>query len=379
MRIGGSATARMGRSFGSALAGAGMLAAGLAASPPLAAQASGPPLTIGGLLRTGIRFEPEDAGRRDGFEVFDARVSLEGEIGIVFDYFLEGAFEERKDPLPDEDAGLEFELLDARLTLPIRSQVSLSVGQFKAPVGGETLLPKEDIRFLERAQASRAIAPGRQVGLELHGDVLEGRLTYRAGAFNGNGRSLENDDNSFLYAGRVQFNTVGPIEFYEDLVIQVGANLAFSTDSAVRLGPGLDGSLAGDDGVPPPGVDLASWHGDRFLAGFDVHASYRGWRFDAEYLRAELDPAAAGVEDLDAWGGYVEGAYGFFNALEAAVRYDHLDPVGGPDRQFLILGLNVFPGFHAKFGLQYAFGIDGSPEGAALADDQLVLLTQVAF
>lgn len=352
---------------------------GLPTSPtPLAAQATGPPLAIGGLLRTGARFEPEDAGRRDGFEVFDARVSLQGQIGIVFDYFLEGAFEERGDALPDEDSGLEFELLDARLTLPIRRPLNLSVGQFKAPFGGETLLRKGDIRFLERALAGRAIAPGRQVGLELHGETLEGRLTYRAGAFNGNGRGLENDDNSFLYAGRAQFNTVGPIEFYEDLVIQVGANLAFSSDSAVRLDPGLDGSPAGEAGLPA-GVDLASWQGDRFLVGFDLHATYRGWELNAEYLRADLDPDAAGVEDLEAWGGYIEGVYGFFNAVEGAVRYDYLNPVAGPDWKFLVLGLNVFPGFHAKFGVQYAFAVDGSPDGPGIAGDQLILLAQVAF
>lgn len=355
------------------------LPVGPAGAAPLGAQAGGPPLTIGGLLRTGARFEPEDSPSRDGFEIFDARASLGGEVGIIFDYFIEGAFEEDDRLLSGEEGGgLEFELLDARLTLPFRPQLQLSAGQFKAPFGGETLLRKDAIRFLERALASRAIAPGRQVGIELHGEVLEGRLAYRAGAFNGNGRRLENDDDSFLYAGRVHYNTIGPIEFYEDLVVQVGANLAFSSDSAVRLGPGLDGSLPGEGGLPP-GVDLTSWRGDRFLAGFDLHTSYRGWELNGEYLHVNLDPAAAGAEDLTSWGGYVEAVHEFLGAVEAAIRYDYLDSAAGPDREFVIAGVNVFPGFHAKFGLQYAFGVGGSPNAPGLADDQFILLSQLSF
>lgn len=358
------------------------LPVGPGAATPLRAQAPGPTLAMGGLLRTGARFEPEDSPRHDGFEVFDARLRLGGEVGIIFDYFFQAGFEEpdlagRDGSSEGESGGLEFELLDARLTLPFRPELMLSAGQFKAPFGGETLLPKDDIRFLERALASRAIAPGRQVGVELHGEALEGRLAYRGGAFNGTGRGVENDGGGFLYAARLQYNTVGPIEFYEDLVVQVGGNLGFSSDSAVRLDSGLGGSLEGG-GDLPPGVDLAAWRGDRLLLGFDWHTSYRGWELNGEYLRVELDPAAGGPE-LDAWGGYLEGVYGFMGAVEATVRYDFLRPVAGPDREFVVAGVSVFPGFYARFGIQYALGVGGSPDGPGIADDQLILLSQLSF
>lgn len=361
------------------VAWAGVTWAGLAAAgAPLAAQMAGPPLTLGGLLRAGARVEPDAADRRDGFEVFDARLSLEGGVGIIFDYFLQGAFEGGEDPAGTGEAGARVELLDARLTVPFRREVRVSIGRFKAPFGGERLRSKDEIRFLERAMASDAIAPGRQVGIELHGDALEGRLAYRGGAFNGNGRAVGNDNGAFLWAGRVQYNTVGPIEFYEDLVVQVGANLAYSSDSAVRLGPGLDGSVTGEEGLPA-GVDLESWAGDRLLFGMDLHLSYRGWALDGEYLRADLDPDAADAGELDAWGGYVEALRDFYGAIQTVARYEHLAPAVGPDRKFLILGINVFPDFHAKLGLQYALGIDGSPPGARIADGQFILLTQLSF
>lgn len=347
-------------------------AVGLASPAPAAAQIEGPPLTLGGLLRAGLRLEPEDAPRADGFELFDARLNLGGEVGIIFDYFLEAEY-------ADEDR--EFRLLDARLTLPFMPEANLSIGQFKAPFGQERLQDKGDIRFVERAQASEAVAPGRQVGLELWGGTLEDRLTYRGGVFNGNGRTLRNDDNNFLYAVRVQYNTVGPIEFYEDLVVQVGADLAFSEDSAVALDPGLDGSLPGQ--MVPPGVDFADFQGKRVLWGLDLHVTYRGWGLDGEFLRGVFDPDAfpAGSDDLVAEGGFVEGTYAFFGAAEAVLRYDGFDPALGPYRDFLVLGLNVYPGFHAKFGLQFAIGLkDDVPAAAnALADTQFSIMSQVDF
>lgn len=341
---------------------------------PADAQTTAPPVTIGGLLRTGVRFEPGDSERRDAFDLFDARLSLAGRIGIVFDYFLQGEFEDG----PDEDTDRDLRLLDARLTLPIRPELNLSFGQFKAPFGHETLLDKGKIRFVERSLVNRALAPNRQVGMELFGETLEGRLTYRAGVFNGNGRTLDNDNNSFLYAGRVQYNTVGPIEFYEELVVQVGASLAFSRDSAVELGGGLDGSTPGSPGLPA-GVSFASFRGDRFLLGLDLHASYHGWEVNGEYQRGELSPPGEEGEDLVAWGAYVEGLYTVRGAVEAVVRYDSLVPLGGPDRDFLLVGLNVLPGFHAKIGVQYAVGLDGSPAGPGLIDGQFALLTQMSF
>lgn len=340
-------------------------------SAPLAAQAGvgGPPLEIRGLLRTGLRFEPGSSPRSDGFEVFDARLGLAGEVGIVFDYDLQAEF---------DDATNELRLLDARLIVPFSPEVNLSIGQLKAPFGREFLLPKGDIRLLERAQASRAIVPGRQVGLALHGSLLEDRLTYSAGAFNGNGRNLENDDDDFLYAARVQYNNVGPIEFYEDLVIQVGGDLAYSDDRSARLDPALDGRVPG---APASPVDFGAFGGERFLWGLDLHTSYHGVGLDAEYLRGRYDADALGpdADALVAEGGYVEAYYSAWGAIEPVLRYDGLDPALGGYRDFLILGLNVYPGFHASFGLQYAIALGDELPDTELADGQFILLTEVDF
>ncbi|MFQ5689110.1 MAG: porin [Gemmatimonadota bacterium] len=371
MRDGAGRMGAGGRSWGSIVLWLSVAGLSWAVGPVrLAAQSESNPVRIGGLLRTGFRAEPGDSERNDGFDLFDTRFNLTGKVGIVFDYFVEGEY---------EDDSEEFRLLDARLTLPIFPEANISFGQFKTPFGREELQYKGDITFLERSLATRAIAPARQVGVELFGEALESRLSYRGGVFNGNGRTLDNDNDSFLYAGHVQYNTVGPIEFYDDLVVEVGASAAFSTDSSVVLGAGLDGRLPG---APPlMGIDFNDFRGDRFMLGFNARVSYRGFAVDGEYLRGryDLNESVAGRDNLVAEGGYLQGSYSLFGAIENVVRWDTFSPAVGPNRNFLLIGFNVYPGFHAKLGLQYAIGLNDSPPGQDLVDDQFALVTQLSF
>ncbi|MGH7542070.1 MAG: porin [Gemmatimonadota bacterium] len=353
--------------WGGALA-IGLLASGLVPAPGLGQEEA--PIEIGGLLRTGLRLEPEGSGRNDGFAIFDARVRLAGEIGIVFEYFAQAEHD------PDDEV---FRLLDAEARLPIFPELNLSFGMFRPAFGLEALTDKGALTFVERAQASEAIAPGRQVGLQFGGEAADQRLTYGAGVFNGNGRRLENDGNDFLWAGRAQFNTVGPIPFYEDLVVQVGASIAYSEDTAAELGRGLD-AFVPEAGRPPLETAFA---GERLLWGLDLHASYRGWSLTGEYLRGDFDVDDPGTDaapvELDAYGGYLEAGYRAWGAIEGVARYDGFRPVGGRGRDFLLLGINVYPGYYPKFAIQYALGLDDAPPSPFLADGQFLFVAQVDF
>lgn len=348
----------------------------------------GPTLDLGGLLRTGFRAGPAGQDRRDEFEIYDARLNAAGEIGIVFDYFVEAEFD-------DEDE--ELELLDARLSLPIVSAVRLELGQFRAPFGREALQDKGDITFVERAQITQLVAPGRQVGVQLAGETLEGKLKYRGGVFNGNGRELENDDDSFLWSGRVSYNTLGTARFFDELMVEVGGSLAFSSDSAARLAGLAEARPAALDPADPR-LDLASFDGDRLLWGVDLEAAYRGFFLRGEYLRGELDPDDdLGIPGLDddvvAQGAYLEGGYNLWGAAEGVVRWDAMNdflqgvqgqPVdeeglSGSESHFLVFGLNLFPGLYTKLGLQYSLGLDGTERGPGLADGEFSLTAQVDF
>lgn len=344
---------------------------GVTATAPAAAQQD---VELDGLIRAGLRVEPDASERNSGFEAFDVRLGARGRAGVLFDYRVLGEWE-------GEDRRLG--LLDAFVTIAAAPEARISVGQLKAPFGEEFLRPLADISFVERSQASDALVPDRQVGASVAGGFLEERLTYAAGIFNGNGRRLRNDDGRFLYAARAQYNSVGPVAFYRELVVQVGANLAFSRDSAVELGVGLGAPEPPDiDPLPPPPtVDFTSFQGDRLLWGVDARVSWRALRFEGEYLRGELDPVELADGELVAEGGYLQGSYGAMGGLlEGVLRWDAFRPAVGERRDYLLFGANLYPGFQAKLGLQYAASLrrDQAP-GPRLAGGQLALLLQATF
>lgn len=372
MTAGGRSPAARNRAGRTARAAAAALAASVALlslPAPAAPQDGRAELTAGGLLRAGFRAGRSALGERDGFELYDVRAALEGRIGILFDYRLQAAF------VP---AGERLRLLDAALSAPLGRGQALDVGQLKAPLGKELLEGRGQIRFVERAQASVALPPGRQVGAQLRGTFLEERLEYRAGIFNGNGRRFRNDDDAFLYGARVRFHSVGPAAFYDELAVDAGANVAVSRDSAVDLTRG--GRVASRL------TRLDRWQGDRLLYGFDLSVSYRGASVAAEYLRGEFEPRGTArlpgtPRELVAEGAYVQAGYVLWGLLEWTLRYDVLTGFLAPpgDSEFLLVGVAARPGYETRIGLQYAEGLGGTRTGIGLADGEFALLAQVAF
>lgn len=360
------------------------LAALLVSAAPVTAQEDEPDLNLNGLLRTGLRLESEGAGGVKGFEIYDARLGLSGRVGIVFDYLVRAEYRFRDD---------QVRLLDASLSFPIYGELlRFDVGIQKSPSGLEAMRDKGEIQFVERAQAALALSPGRQLGVGLRGRAYDGRVRYWGGMYNGNGPAFENDDHSFLFALRGEYNSVGEVEFFEEFVVRAGAGMAFSQDSLLDVLPVA--SSAGDlEGTAGQRIDYAAFTGDRLVWGGDLGLSYRNYSLEGEYTRT--DYAASSGESLSAEGYYIEGGYTVWGALDFLARYDAFQPAAGlgvvPERsQFLVFGLNLYPGFHAKIGFQYAVGLDGTrlgPEASidgtntapGLAHKQFLLNLQVSF
>ena len=348
---------------------AGMVLAVGCALPVAAAGQEAPPVDIGGLLRVGALTHADSADGPDGFRLFEARVKVSGQIGLVFDYYFQTRYE------PEDDA---FEIHDAIARLPLIPEMELSLGLFKPSFGFEAGEHRGELTFLDRSQASTAIAPGRQVGLQGAGSAFDGRLEYGAGIFNGNGRTVENDGDNYMFASRVQFNSIGTISFYDDFVVQAGASLGYSSDTAAPLG---DGIVTGDP-VDAPRI-TTDFAGERVFWSADLQVTYRGWALTGEYLRADYELAPAlgggGASETEAYGGYVEFGYRAWGALEGVVRYDGFQPALGADREFMVFGMNVYPGYYAKLGLQYATALRDSPDAATLSDGRFSFVAQVDF
>src|ERR1051326_1396436 len=85
-------------------------------------------------------------------------------------------------------------------------ELQLLAGKFKPPVGLERLQTDVNVRFIERGYPT-GLVPNRDVGVELHGDIFGGALTYEAAILNGvaDGGSgeIEQADDHKDYAGRL--------------------------------------------------------------------------------------------------------------------------------------------------------------------------------
>lgn len=56
---------------------------------------------------------------------------------------------------------------------------------------------------IERSLPNDRLTPGRQIGGMLYGSFAGGRFGYSAGAFNGSGTNIGNNDNDrFMWVGR---------------------------------------------------------------------------------------------------------------------------------------------------------------------------------
>lgn len=136
-------------------------------------------------------------GTNDTFLLRTARPTLEGSLGKLVGFRLTPEF-----------AGDSASIVDAYVDLRFNPAYTLRVGKFTSPVGLERLQSSAALSEIERALPSE-LAPNRDIGVQLQGDVADGRVGYALGVFNGavDGRdaATTNPDDDFEYAGRIFF------------------------------------------------------------------------------------------------------------------------------------------------------------------------------
>jgi phosphate-selective porin OprO/OprP len=112
---------------------------------------------------------------------------------MIFDGTFAGVYDFRFSP---DFAGSRTVIQDVYLHARFQPYAQLRVGKFKEPVGLERLQSEPDVRWAERAFPTN-ILPNRDIGVMLAGDLLESRLEYQVGYFNGvtDGRSSEDFTN----------------------------------------------------------------------------------------------------------------------------------------------------------------------------------------
>lgn len=247
----------------------------------------------------------------------DARAFLENEpSGGTTDNFLlrrvrpvfEGTFAEKFGFLIRPEFGNQgaLSLLDGYVEARFAPYFRLRGGKFKAPAGLERLQSPSDIAFIERAFPTQLL-PNRDIGFQVAGDLLDNRLGYAFGWFNGvrDNSSADSDTNSAKdFAARVFAH---PFRKSENTLIQ-GLGLGIAVTSGDQ--PGSPASSGLPAYLSPGQQTFFSYAGGAFASG-DRHRwspqlyHYAGpFGFMAEYAAVSQKVTRAGVQqtvDNRAW------------------------------------------------------------------------------
>jgi len=130
--------------------------------------------------------EQADADQRNQFLLRRVRPVLEGTLYEKFGFRIMPEF-----------AGGSFQLLDAYVDANLTPEFRLRIGKMKGPVDWERLQSPANLLMMERAFPTQ-LAPNRDIGLQVWGDVMNGALSYQLGLFNGtvDGSSVDGDANN---------------------------------------------------------------------------------------------------------------------------------------------------------------------------------------
>jgi phosphate-selective porin OprO and OprP len=303
------------------------LVVALCISAPAAAQEikfawkDHPSLRAGNWLRVDFRARVQSDVRRspldeiqDDTEVARRRVGIEGRIGQFVDYQVEyeiGAGEWRD------------VYLDYRQFKPVQVQA----GTFKVPFGLEETTSITKLDFIYRSSTSSRLAPGRDLGVMVHGKVLKSRIEYEAGLFSRDGDNARPAKSTRVSGERTAAARLVFEPFHgskrEISKLQVGVA---ATDAAIPFGlPSVRAKTV--FGAPFFDSDVYV-QGRRQRTGFEAQWRPGPVTVQAEYIRLTDERREQSIDGGDlspliARGWYISGTYRR-GPLEAASRFEML-------------------------------------------------------
>ncbi len=305
-------------------------------------------LSLGVLLQTVADLQVDRTfPGSNGFSIANFRLSLAGELDRRFGYFLQTNF------------AATPAILDAKMYYRFSPQVAVDVGQFKAPFSYEFLTSAASIDFVNRSQVVTALAPGRQIGIQVRTSNAARTIGFNVGAFNGNGtRPNGNDSDNLLYAARLYGSRLVENDDGARTKIDLGVNAAFSDDQASTFGSGF----------------VTGFAGNRAILGADARVIHGRYLVSGELIYASLEPDVGLARDP--WGLHATGGYMFTDKIQGLVRWDGFQPDDGGGRQdWIIFGLNIWPTTVTEFQINYIVDTDN----AAPDNHQLLLNFQFGF
>jgi len=295
------------------------------------------------------RHPGDDPSNFDTYEIHRARIGIEGEIFRRVQFSVERELTEREADDPGERKKSAWK--DVYVDANISDAVQVRAGKFKVPFGLEQLTGIANLDFVYRSLSANYLAPGRDVGVAVHGRFFDRGLNYWAGVFRQDGenaRSSRIDGADETVAVRV---TGAPFRSIPALAkTEVGGAFTVSAlDNESVLPNGLRGRSVMSQFVFYEPVFVKGQR-RRYEVDGDWSAGPVGARAEYTHVldtREEQGLADQDLADARARGWYVSGAWVLtgeekdrpvepkrrFGALEAVARIERLwfDSAGGEE------------------------------------------------
>jgi hypothetical protein len=315
--------------------------------------------------RVQVRFTqelPEVGDDVGSFRIRRAKTKFEGwAYDKNLTYELQLNWPDSANPL--EDAVLNYDFSRGKKT------TQLKFGQFKVPFGRQELTSSGSQEFVDRSIVSNEFARGRDIGVQLWGTPAAGKLDWRVGIFNGNGRTVSrNDNDKYQYNARLTWQPFGDVKYSEG-----------DFESSDRPLFALAGQYESNERAVAAAGTTPADSADREIVGGDVVFKYKGLFVFGEFFDATTERRIA--SDFDSDGFNVQVGYFIVpQKFEVAARFAVLDPnseVDDNEREERGLALGYFFSKHArKLQLDYR-QIENKATGRE--DDELRLQYQIIF
>jgi len=318
-------------------------------------EAGRAPLQLGGMIQAqtegGDRGDSRFTDSNARAYLRRARVNVSGKFVEEFSFRLEM---DLTGSLSNASA-FRAQMTDGYINWNRFDAANVRVGQFKTPFGFEQLYTDSRLYTAERSLVSDRLTQSRQIGVQVAGTVLDERLSYSAGLFNGSGTNQNfNDNDKFMAAGRAGFVPFNGRLFGKAAKLSVGANGFRTSDTNLAVA-----SDFGIDSTPASPAKDNLFLGRRTGIGYDAQLELGPLEVWSEYLRDRFEPASrVPAARFRSSGWYGQAAYYLIpNKLQIVERLETFDPndVAAHDAtRSTVSGLNwYFKGHDLKLQLDW--------------------------
>lgn len=313
-----------------------------------------------------------DAADSEGFRLRRARFGFSGTAASIVPFKVSTELVSGNDDVA--------RLLDAWVGIVPKPYVGIYAGARKVPFSRSALMGSDRTALIERPFGVRAMAPFRQVGMSIEGDILGPMFHYSVGMYNGfqrndlfgegyteNSAAFGNRFDELAVAGRLETAPLG----------EMGETMADLDHSAFRFGVGC-GAYYSDGGtrdiIGAEGDVLIHSHGFHFLGEFLWDTA------DPEHEPTQGSTQLATVERMSAVGevGYVVLPH----MLSISARVEWLDPNTGRDDngdQVTVAGGFAFHVWEDYAKIQAEFVHREELNGPSLDNDAMVIQVQLGL